>query len=229
MAGEKNKRAWRLALVACVLAALALGAVAVWRMLPIASVTSLGAASYSDADFDIETYVSAIDADGDGVDDQADILAGARAYVATHPRYGSAYYAGGWPTDGQGVCTDVVAQALLAAGYDLREEVYADRLTNPDGYEADENPDIDIDFRRVRNLRAYFSHTATSLSCDTSDIAAWQGGDIVVWGNHIGVVSNVRRADGIPYVIHHRGVLQLAYEEDVLLDMGQIVGHYRVS
>ena len=68
----------------------------------------------------VPTVHSAVDRDGDGIDDQADILAGALAYVATEPQYKSKYYEGGYPDDGYGVCTDVVAQALLAAGYDLQ-------------------------------------------------------------------------------------------------------------
>ena len=75
------------------------------------------APTYTNADFGIGPYVSPHDTDGDGIDDQTDILASARAYVETRPAYGSAYYEGGWPDDGRGVCTDVVAYALLGAGF----------------------------------------------------------------------------------------------------------------
>ena len=131
------------------------------------------------SEFGIETYVSPLDTDGDGLDDQSDILASARAYVATNLRYGSAYYAGGWPDDGRGVCTDVVAYALLGAGYDIQMLLDADVRSNPSAY-AIEVPDSNIDYRRVPNLLAWLQRNATSLTCDTSDIAAWQGGDIVV-------------------------------------------------
>ena len=43
-----------------------------------------------------------------------------------------------------------------------------------------------IDFRRVKNLKIYFEHTAISLTTDVNDIEQWQGGDIVVFKNHIG-------------------------------------------
>ena len=76
----------------------------------------------------IVQYHSPLDKDGDGMDDQEDILEGAIAYVNTHPKYKSAYYAGGYPNDGYGVCTDVVAYALKAAGYDLMELVSKDCL-----------------------------------------------------------------------------------------------------
>ena len=74
---------------------------------------------YSNEKFGIETYRSQVDRDGDGVDDQTDILQSVRAYLDTRPKYKSRYYATGYPDDGYGVCTDVVAFGLLGAGYDL--------------------------------------------------------------------------------------------------------------
>lgn len=171
---------------------------------------------------------SAVDMDGDGIDDQADILQGALDYVATKPKYKSRYYETGYPDDGYGVCTDVVAQALLAAGYDLMTLVQDDIRAYPEDYdiaEADEN----IDFRRVKNLRVYFSHTAVSLTEELSSTAEWQGGDIVIFKNHIGIVSDRRNADGVPYVIHHNDPWQKAYEQDILQRRGDIAGHYRVG
>ncbi|MBQ2223303.1 MAG: DUF1287 domain-containing protein, partial [Oscillospiraceae bacterium] len=44
---------------------------------------------YSDADFHIETYRSAVDRDCDGVDDQTDILQSVLEYLATEPKYRS--------------------------------------------------------------------------------------------------------------------------------------------
>ena len=76
---------------------------------------------YSNEKFGIETYRSQVDRDGDGVDDQTDILQSVRTYLATRPKYKSRYYATGYPDDGYGVCTDVVAFGLLGAGYDLME------------------------------------------------------------------------------------------------------------
>ena len=64
----------------------------------------------------IPQFHSSADRDDDGVDDQLDILNGALAYVSTHPKYKSRYYETGYPDDGYGVCTDVVAYALKNAG-----------------------------------------------------------------------------------------------------------------
>ena len=63
---------------------------------------------------------SSVDKDNDGIDDQTDILQGALDYVASRPKYKSKYYRTGYPNDGYGVCTDVVAFALKNAGYDLK-------------------------------------------------------------------------------------------------------------
>lgn len=183
---------------------------------------------YDSEDFGITPYVSAQDADGDGLDDQSDILAGARAYTATRPKYKSKYYESGYPDDGYGVCTDVVAFAMLAAGYDLQALVAQDIAAHPSNYDIAE-PDVNIDFRRVRNLRVYFAHTATELTCDITQIDEWQGGDIVIFEHHIGIVSDQRNAHGIPFVIHHSRPTQIWYEEDILEIRDDIVGHYRVG
>ena len=43
----------------------------------------------------------------------------------------------------------------------------------------------------------------------------WQGGDIVIFEKHIGIVSDRRNWDGVPYVIHHNDPWQTAYEQDI--------------
>lgn len=171
---------------------------------------------------------SSTDRDGDGVDDQQDILDGAISYVNTHPQYRSRYYDTGYPDDGYGVCTDVIANALKAAGYDLRELVAEDIADNPDNYDIRE-PDRNIDFRRVKNLQVFFGNHAVSLTTDVSAIRKWQGGDIVIFRNHIGIVSDRRNKNGVPYVIHHSNPWQIAYEQDVLERRQDIVGYYRIG
>ena len=162
---------------------------------------------YSNEDFGITTYISALDKDGDGVDDQTDILQNVRVYIATNPEYKSTYYAGGYPDDEYGVCTDVVAQGLLHAGYDLQQLVDEDIAAHPDMYEV-EKADPNIDFRRVRNLLVYFKNHALSLTTDISQIDEWQGGDIIVVKKHIGIVSDVRNRSGVPFIIHHANPYQ---------------------
>ena len=51
----------------------------------------------------------------------------------------------------------------------------------------------------------------------------------MVFKNHIGIVSDHRNKDGVPFVLHNASVIQASYEEDVLDIWGEIIGHYRMS
>lgn len=185
---------------------------------------------YSNSDFDIETYISSVDKDNDGIDDQTDILNNVKKYIETKPKYESKYYKTGYPDDEYGVCTDVVAFGLKDAGYDLMNLVNEDIKNNKENYKI-EVIDKNIDFRRVRNLDVYFKNNSISLTTDLSDIKEWQGGDIIVFKDHIGIISDKRNKKGIPFLIHHANPLQVNYEEDVLELYGRdyIIGHYRIS
>ncbi|MDD3453012.1 MAG: DUF1287 domain-containing protein [Bacilli bacterium] len=183
---------------------------------------------YSNNYFGIQTYISDIDLDNDGINDQTDILKSARDYVKTKPKYKSKYYDTGYPDDIYGVCTDVVAFALLNSGYDLQQLVNDDIKKNKKIYNI-EVIDKNIDFRRVKNLNIYFSNNLINLTIDINSIDSWQGGDIVVFKNHIGIISDKRNKNGIPFVIHHISKYQLYYEEDILINRRDIIGHYRVS
>ena len=183
---------------------------------------------YTNKDFKIQAYKSNIDKDNDGIDDQSDILANAYLYISKRPKYKSKYYASGYSDDEYGVCTDVVAFSLLDAGYDLMELVNRDIEDNPTRYDI-EVVDKNIDFRRVANLAIYFKYNAINLTTDINKIDEWQGGDIVVFKKHIGIVSDKRNSKGIPFVIHHANPIQRYYEEDILGSRYDIIGHYRVS
>ncbi len=183
---------------------------------------------YTNEDFKIEAYKSKIDKDNDGIDDETDILESVKAYLATKPKYKSKYYGTGYPDDNYGVCTDVVAFGFKGAGYDLRELLNEDVKNNRREDYNIEVVDKNIDFRRVNNLNTYFKHTAISLTLDIKEITEWQGGDVVVFKNHIGIVSEHRNRKGIPFVYHHASAKQINYEEDVLKHY-EIIGHYRVS
>lgn len=183
---------------------------------------------YTNEHFKIDTYRSTIDKDNDGIDDQTDILNNVRNYIKTKPKYLSKYYGTGYPDDNHGVCTDVVAFGLKDAGYDLRELVNEDIKKNRDSYNI-EVIDKNIDFRRVQNLRVYFKNNSIELTTDLKQIKEWQGGDIVIFDKHIGIVSDKRNYKGIPFLIHHNKSSQNhGYEEDVLSNY-KITGHYRVS
>ena len=183
---------------------------------------------YTNADFSIKTYISKIDKDNDEIDDQTDIINNTRSYIATKPKYKSKYYANGYSDDEYGVCTDVVAISLKNTGYDLMELVNTHIKENKELYEI-ETIDKNIDFRRVRNLDIYFKNNAISLTTDITKIEEWQGGDIIVFKKHIGIISDKRNKSGIPFVIHHANPYQIRYEEDILEGRTDIIGHYRIS
>ena len=183
---------------------------------------------YTNKDFGIETYISLVDKDNDGIDDQTDIINNTRKYIKTKPKYQSKYYATGYPDDEYGVCTDVVAFSLKDAGYDLMYLVYNHIKENRELYDID-TIDKNIDFRRVVNLDVYFKNTAIVLTNDINKIEEWQGGDIVVFKKHIGIVSDKRNKNGVPFIIHHANPYQVHYEEDILEQRDDIIGHYRIS
>ncbi len=183
---------------------------------------------YTNEDFNIKTYISKTDKDNDGIDDQTDILNNVRDYIKTNPKYKSKYYATGYPNDEYGVCTDVVAFGLKGAGYDLMNLVNEHIKTNRNLYDIDVI-DKNIDFRRVQNLKVYLDNNAIALTNDINKIKEWQGGDIVVFKNHIGIVSDKRNKKGIPFIIHHANPYQRYYEEDILEYHNNIIGHYRIS
>lgn len=188
--------------------------------------------TYIAEDFGIETIVSKTDYDNDGINDYSDILEGAKIEAKKKPTYRSVYYAGGYPPDGEGVCTDVIWRALKNAGYLLKDMVDEDIKNNVDEYPRVEGkPDPNIDFRRVPNLKVYFKRNHISLTNDLSKIEEWQPGDIVVFGSkHIGIISDKRNEKGIPYLLHNGG--QPIREEDILERYSHyqpITGHYRLK
>ena len=182
--------------------------------------------------FGIDLPESEVDFDNDGIYDYMDIMLGARKDAENRPRYDGSYVAGGYPSDDVGVCADVIWRAFKNAGYTLKDMIDEDIKKNKDDYPGlDGRPDTNIDFRRVRNLKVFFDKYAQSLTLDPYQIEQWQPGDIVVFGEkytHIGIISDKRNKDGIPYLIHNAG--QYEREEDALIrwmKKDTITGHYR--
>ena len=182
---------------------------------------------YTAVDFGIETIKSINDYDNDGIDDYTDIMLGARQDAENMPTYRSAYYAGGYPPENEGVCTDLVWRAFRNAGYSLKDLVDVDIKNNLEAYAQISTPDPNIDFRRVYNLKVFFERNAQNLTTDINQIAEWQPGDIVTFNeSHIGIISDKRNSKGIPYLIHNTA--QPVREEDVMERYeNQISGHFR--
>lgn len=215
----RRKKAWVVLLAGVVVLALAL----VW-VLQYYGV--LPKKTYTAEHFGIETVHSSRDFNGNGVDDYTDFLLGAKQDAENHPTYDGTYYAGGYPPEDIGVCTDVVWRAFRQAGYSLRDMVDRDVEQHPDRYPEIQYRDANIDFRRVKNLWAFFQAYAQELTTDTHDINQWQPGDIVIFdeGRHIGMVSDLRNRSGQPYILHNGG--QLRREEDYL-GRSQVEAHFR--
>lgn len=182
---------------------------------------------YTAEDFGIETVTSPVDYNNNGVDDYTDILLGARLDAENKPRYDGRYWAGGYPPDDIGVCTDVVWRAFKNAGYSLKDMVDQDIKQHIEQYpRVGGKRDSNIDFRRVPNLKVFFSKYGISLTLDPTQIKEWQSGDIVVYEQrHVAIVSDKRNRNGIPYIIHNGG--QPSREEDGLIRDMEISGHYR--
>ena len=160
------------------------------------------------------------------------LILGARKDALAMPAYVNAYYAGGYPPENEGTCTDLVWRAFMEADIVLKDLVDEDIKMNRERYKHIAYRDPNIDFRRVQNLAIFFENNAEILTTDVYDTQAWQAGDIVVFGNyeHIGIVSDIRNANDIPYLIHNND--QPVREEDRLeygsYTMG-IKAHYRYT
>ena len=187
-------------------------------------------------DFGFVDLKSNTDFDNDGIDDYSDIVEGAKIEAKNKPEYKDGYYQGGYPPDTEGVCSDVIWRALKNAGYSLKDMIDKDIKENLDKYpRVSGKPDPNIDFRRVKNLKVYFERNHISLTIDLSKVEEWMPGDIVVFqsGNkdHIGIISDKRNRNGLPYVIHNAG--QPNREEDGLEFYNKFVwpitGHYRLK
>ncbi|MDR3087598.1 MAG: DUF1287 domain-containing protein, partial [Azoarcus sp.] len=95
----------------------------------------------------------------------------------------------------KGVCTDVIIRALRQQGIDLQQRIHEDMRQNFHLYpnlprwELQE-PDANIDHRRVLNLQRYFERSGYAVMDEK-----FLPGDIVTWNlhstaDHIGIVSN---------------------------------------
>ena len=167
----------------------------------------------------IEIIKSDIDKDNDGIDDYSDILEGAKKFIKDEPKYKSKYYDGGYPTDEYRVCTDLIWYALDNAGYDFKALIDEDIKKNKEAYDSDVG-DTNIDFRRVRNIKVYLDRNVRSLSLYKD----FNPGDIVVYKNHIAIVSDKVNSKGENYIIHQHAFYN--YEDDGLF-RDKIIGHYR--
>jgi uncharacterized protein YijF (DUF1287 family)/sugar lactone lactonase YvrE len=168
------------------------------------------------------------------------VAEGARLSVERAPRYDSSYteiaYPGGDVPPDRGAAIDVVVRAFRHAGVDLQEAVHNDLLEALGAYGVNE-PDPNIDHRRIRNLVTFFERRAESLSTETS--GDWAPGDVVFWdrnsdavAGHLGVVTGETGPSGNLMVVHHHrpeGEFSGTPAAADVLFRWPVVGHYRWS
>jgi len=186
---------------------------------------------YYSYDFGFLDKKSEYDYNKNGVDDYTEYLKGMKDVAEENPKYISKYYAGGYPPIGEGVCTDVVWRALKEAGYYLKDMIDQDIKESKSSYNID-NPDPNIDFRRVSNQEIFFKRYAESLDTDIKNIKEFSAGDIITFDNsdHIAMISDKRNANGVPYLIQNGSEEQKEKEEDRLeVTPMKVTGHYRFT
>lgn len=166
----------------------------------------------------------------------ADLGRAAEAIARRPTKYDPAYvaidYPGGDVAPDRGVCTDVVIRAFRAQGFDLQravhEDMTADFAAYPDLWGL-QQPDANIDHRRVPNLMAWFERHGDVLPITTDGADYWPG-DVVTWDlgagwAHIGVVTTEPAPGSDRHLIaHHIGGPPRV--DDVLFEW-PILGHYR--
>ena len=190
------------------------------------------------------------DMDNDGINDQKDILMGAKRQLeigakniflegANEPNY----YNGGDPPENLALCTDMIARAFKDAGFSIRDLVDSDIANNFSEYPLKEIwnqtvTDSNIDYRRIQNLEIFFKRNSQVIitifnPADIDNLNQWLPGDIVFfdmdgdsYSDNVGILSDVTTRDGAPKVIYNYIDPGCTCEEDIL-GKEKIIGHYR--
>ncbi|MEM7619504.1 MAG: DUF1287 domain-containing protein [Pseudomonadota bacterium] len=144
-------------------------------------------------------------------------------FVIYNPAYINIGYPQGDVPSYYGVCSDVVIRAYRALGVDLQQLIFRAKLGERDW---------NIDHRRVRVMRKFFSRYGKSLPVSKNP-KNYKPGDIVTYRlprgyaspTHIAIVSSRKSfLTGRPLIVHN-----IAFGpqlEDALFDF-KITGHYR--
>ena len=189
------------------------------------------------------------DEDEDGINDQKDIMLGARKQLENPAKNifleegETNYYQGGDPPEGLSDCTDIIARAFFEAGFNLKDLIYEDIKDNFDKYPIKEIwdrsfCDPNIDYRRIQNLEIFFKRNAKVLdilfnASDEQNSNSWLPGDVVFfdmdrdgYSDNVGIISDNTTRDGVPKVIYNYIDPGYTVEKDILKEK-IIKGHYR--
>jgi uncharacterized protein YijF (DUF1287 family) len=189
------------------------------------------------------------DADNDGVNDQKDIMLGAKKQLEKPAKNiflekgETNYYQGGDPPEDLADCTDIIARAFMEAGFNLRELVYEDIKDNFNQYPLREIwgqtvCDPDIDYRRIQNLEIFFKRNARAFDIlfndsNNDNLNQWLPGDVIFfdmnrdgYSDNVGIISNNTTRDGVPKVVYNYIDPGYTVERNILKEK-VITGHYR--
>ena len=152
--------------------------------------------------------------------------------VVYDPSYLAIDYPNGDVPEDTGVCADVIIRVYRELGIDLQKEVHEDMISNfslyPKIWELEE-PDTNIDHRRVPNLMVFFKRHGQTLPI-TENADDYLPGDMVVWRlsygkTHVGIVIDKLSSDQQrPMIVHNVGAGPKI--NDVLFEW-KIIGHFR--
>jgi uncharacterized protein YijF (DUF1287 family) len=190
------------------------------------------------------------DRDNDGINDQKDILLGAKKQVDIGAKnifiQGSGesnYYNGGDPPPEIAICTDIIARAFREAGFNLRDLVNEDIVKNFNSYPlrqiwGQNVADPNIDYRRIQNMEIFFKRNANVLltnfnSSDYENLETWLPGDVVFfdmdkdgYSDNAGILSDKTTRRGVLKVIYNYIDPGYTVEKDILGKV-KITGHFR--
>jgi len=189
------------------------------------------------------------DADNDGINDQKDIMQGAKNQLKNPARTirveegENNYFKNGDPPENLAISTDIIARAYLEAGFSLKDLVYEDIKDNFDRYPIREIwnrsfCDPNIDYRRIQNLEVYFKRNSIVLdiffnALDETNLNSWLPGDVVFfdmdgdgYSDNAGIISDNTTRSGIPKAVFNYIDPGYTVENDILKEK-VITGHYR--
>jgi len=190
------------------------------------------------------------DKDRDGINDQKDILSGAKKQLEKPAKNIFSeglnepnYYNGGNPPPEIALCTDIIARAFMEAGIDIRSLVNKDITNNFELYPlrqiwGQRVPDSNIDYRRIQNLEVFFKRNSQVLlinfdPADYVNLNSWLPGDIVFfdmdkdgYSDNAGILSDKTTRKGVLKVIYNYIDPGYTIEKDIL-EISKITGHFR--
>ncbi len=154
---------------------------------------------YKNKDFNIKNIYSKIDKNENDIDDYSDILLGARKIIGK--KYNS---------------LELLSKSLKYAGYDIYKMIEEDYILDKDKYGDN--------YKTIRNVNYFLKKYTLVLSNDVKKIKEFNYGDIVIYKDGIGIVSDKRNREGISFIIYEDG--GIVKEEDILENIS-LIGHYR--